>query len=179
MLKPFLELGKIVGTHGVKGEMRLNPWCDGPQFVNNFKTLYLDNLGNEKVSVVSSRPHGNVALIRLENINTIEQAEKLRNKMLYFKREDAHLPANTWFIEDLTGCTVKETDSDRVYGTITDVMKTPANDVWTIRGADGKETLIPAIKSVIINADIANGIVEIKALRGLFDDIESVVEDEN
>lgn len=179
MLKPYLAAGKIVGTHGVRGEVRVNPWCDTPAFLTQFSELYFDDKGNEKVTVLSSRVHGNVALLRIENVESIEQAQQLKNKMLYLKREDADLPQNTWFVEDLIGCKVKELDSNRVYGTISDVTSMPANDVWTIKASDGTETLVPVIKSVVINTDVENGIVEIKALKGLFDDIESVIEDEN
>lgn len=179
MLKKYLELGQIVSTHGVRGEMRLNPWCDSPAFVKKIKTVYFDENGQKSVAVESARPHGNIVILKLQGINTIEEAQAYRNQVLFMKREDAKLPENTWFVEDLIGCSVKETGTDRIYGKITDVQKYPANDVWTVRAENGKVTLVPAIKSVVIGADIENKIVEIKALKGLFDEEESVIEDEN
>lgn len=179
MLKKYLEAGKIVGTHGVKGELRVEPWCDSPLFLKGFGELYLDKDGNKKITVLSSRPHGNIVLLRLDGVDTMEKAQAMRNSILYIKRDDAELPENTWFIEDLIGCKVKELDTETVYGTITDVVKMPANDVWTVKSGDGKETLVPAIKSVVIKADVENGVVEIKALQGLFDGGEGVIEDEN
>ncbi len=179
MLKKYLELGQIVSTHGVRGEMRLNPWCDSPAFVKKIKTVYFDKNGEKSIAVESARPHGNIVILKLNGIDTIEQAQTYRNTVLFMKREDAVLPENTWFVEDLIGCTVKESGTDRVYGKITDVQKYPANDVWTVRADNGKETLVPAVKSVVISADVENKTVEIKALRGLFDEEESVIEDEN
>ncbi len=86
MLKPYLELGQIVGTHGVRGEVRLNPWCDAPQFIKKFKTVYFDENGNEKIAVKSARPHGNIVILSLDGVDTMEKAQSLRNKVLYMKR---------------------------------------------------------------------------------------------
>lgn len=174
MLKPYLALGQIVGTHGVKGEMRLNPWCDAPQFIKKFNTLYFDANGKDSVAVKSARPHGNIVILLLDGVDSMEKAQALRNRVLYMKREDASLPANTWFIEDLIGCEVRQINTDKVYGKISDVQKYPANDVWTVKSDDGTQTLIPAIKSVVINTDVENGFVEIDAIKGLFDGGESV-----
>ncbi len=79
MLKPFLELGRIVGTHGVRGELRVQPWCDTPSFLCKFSTVYL---GTEKKAfhVLSARPHKNIALVRLEGITTVEQADQIRGQ---------------------------------------------------------------------------------------------------
>ncbi len=178
-MQKFLELGEIVGTHGVRGEMRFNPWCDTPDFATKFKTLYFDSKGEKSVAVLSSRVHGNVVLLKLDGIDTMEKAQALKTKILYIDKADYILPENTWFVEDLLGCKVQEINSDTVYGTLTDIQKYPANDVWTVKTDSGKTVLVPAIKEVIINADLKNKTVYIKALKGLFEDEESVVEDEN
>ena len=179
MKKNFLELGEIVSTHGVRGEMRFNPWCDSADFATQFNTLYFDAEGNKKAAVLSSRVHGNIVLLRLEGIDTMEKAQALRGTVLYIDRESADLPENTWFVEDLLGCKVVEDGTDTVYGTITDVQKYPANDVWTVKELSGREVLVPAIKDVVISADIDGKTVCIHALKGLFSGEESVREDEN
>ena len=179
MIKEYLELGQIVSTHGIKGEMRFYPWCDSPEFVKKIRTVYFDKNGEKSAAVDSARPHGNIVILKLRGIDTVEQAQECRNTVLYIRRGDAKLPENTWFINDLLGCTVRQFDSDRVYGKITDIQKYPANDVWTVSSGDGKETLVPAVKDVIISADIENETVYINALKGLFDGEESVREDEN
>ena len=91
MIKPFLEIGKIVGVHGLKGEVRVQPWCDDGNFMKKFKTLYFGKNGEKSVKVVSCRPHGNVVILKLENVNTPEEAQALRGKMLYMNRDDAKL----------------------------------------------------------------------------------------
>ncbi len=173
MIKDYLELGQIVGTHGVKGEIRINPWCDSPDFAKKFKTVYFDSQGNNSIKVISSRPHGNIILMKLENIDTVEAAQALRNKVLYIKRSDAKLPQGSWFIEELIGCEVYDADDQqRVYGTVTDVLSTGANDVWQITDGNGEEYLIPSIREVVIDVDVAKNCVKIRPLKGIFDDAD-------
>ena len=95
MQKQFLELGEIVGTHGVRGEVRFNPWCDTPDFVTKFKTLYFDSKGEKSVAVLSSRVHGNVVLLKLDGVDTMEKAQALKTKILYIDKADYILPENT------------------------------------------------------------------------------------
>lgn len=174
MLKQFLEIGQIVSTHGVKGELRVNPWCDSPEFMKKFKTLYFDANGEKEAKVLACRPHGNVVIIKLEGTDTVEQAQKLRNKVLYMNRNDAKIKKGDWFIQDLIGCTVYDTDNNDIsYGKITDVAQTGANDIWFIEN-NGKEYIIPAIKDVVINVDVENDSIYIRPLKGIFDDAEEI-----
>ena len=171
MLKEYLEIGKIVSTHGIKGEVRVDPWCDEPSFLKRFKTLYFDKNGQKSVKVLSCRPHGNIAILQLDAVNSIEQAASLRNKVLYMNRKDAHLPQGQYFIQDLIGCTVVDADNESlVYGTLSDVSQTGANDVWHVKAENGREYLLPAIPPVVIETDVENAVVKIRPLRGIFDD---------
>lgn len=173
MIKEYLELGQIVGTHGIRGELRVNPWCDSPDFAKRFKTLYFDKKGCNSVKVVSCRPHGNVILLLLEGIDSVEKAEALRNKMLYLKRSDAKLPDGTWFIEELIGCGVFDADDhEKKYGILTEISSTGANDVWYITDENSREYLIPAIKEVVVSTDVAADAVYIRPLKGIFDDAD-------
>lgn len=179
MLKQYLEIGQIVSTHGVRGELRVNPWCDSPEFMKKFKTLYFDAKGEKPVKVVSCRPHGNIVIMKLEGIDTVEEAQKLRNRTLYMARKDAKLKKGDWFIQDLMGCTVYDTDDNSVvYGTLTNVARTGANDIWYIE-KNNKEYIIPAIKDVVINVDVENEIIFIRPLRGIFDEEVNGDKDEN
>lgn len=73
MIKDYLEIGQIVGTHGVRGELRVQPWCDSPEFFKKFKTLYYDAHGEKSAGVVGARAHGNIALLRLDGCDTVEK----------------------------------------------------------------------------------------------------------
>ena len=173
MIKRFLQVGQIVGTHGVRGEMRVDPWCDSPSFLKGFRQLYLDENGTTQLEVRACRPHGNVALLSVSGIDTVEQAAAMRGKVLYMRRADAHLPDGRYFISELIGCDVFDADDPAVrYGVLSDVSKTGANDVWHVRAANGREYLLPAIPPVVIETDVARNVVRIRPLKGIFDDAD-------
>ena len=169
MIKDYLELGQVVSTHGVRGEMRFDPWCDTPDFVKKFKTLYYDLKGEMPVKVLSARPHGNIVILALEGVTTVDEARAKRGTVLYMKRSDAHLPKGTWFIEELIGCQVIDADTEKVYGEITDVTSTGANDVYHIKTQSG-EVLFPAVKEFIMETDVELGFVKVKPIKGMFSD---------
>lgn len=171
MIKDFLAVGQIVGTHGVRGEMRVNPWADSPEFLKQFKTLYFDAEGKNAVKVISARPHGNVVLMRLDGVDTVEAASAIRNRRLYMRRTDAKLDDGVYFIEELIGCDVIDADDEnKRYGRISDVSETGANDVWHVKSDDDKEYLIPAVPSFVIETDIEKNTVKIRPMKGIFDD---------
>lgn len=169
MKKERIETGKIVGTHGVRGALRVQPWCDTPEFLCRFKTLYLkENAEFKAVKIKASRPHGNIVIMELDGVSTVEQAEMLRGKILFLNRKDLLLDDDQYLICDLIGCEVFDADSDESLGEITDVSKTGANDVWHIL-RDGKEYLIPAIESVVVSVNIDDAKIVIRPLAGIFD----------
>ena len=170
MIKEYLEIGKITSTHGIKGEMKVQPWCDSVDFMKKFRTLYLDKKG-EKPLKVKIRQGGNMAIMKIEGIDTPEDAQKMRNRILYMKRSDAVLPEGFYFMQELFDCRVIDADDEgKIYGTLCDVSETGANDVWHIKTDEGKEYLIPAIPDVVADVDVAEGIIKIRPLRGIFDD---------
>ena len=91
MKKQYIETGKIVGTHGIKGEVRFTPWSDRPDDILNYKTLYCDENGQDKMTVTSARVHKNIVLIKFKGTDSIEDAEKLRDQVLYVNRKDIKL----------------------------------------------------------------------------------------
>lgn len=176
MRRQYLELGKIVGTHGVHGEVRVQPWCDSPSFFQQFHTLYFSGSGEKPVRVLASRPHGNVVLVRLEGVDTLEAAAALRGRILFMNREEAKLAPGDYFIQDLIGCRVIDADTGRFYGALTDVSATGANDVWHVTDPGGVERLLPAIPSIVIDTDVDREEISIRPIRGIFDDAEEIRE---
>ncbi|MBR7131899.1 MAG: 16S rRNA processing protein RimM [Clostridia bacterium] len=168
MKKQYLETGKIVGTHGVKGMVRVQPWCDSPEFLAGFKRFYTNEKGGEPLCATAVRPHGNVVLIAFKGITSIEQAEALRNRILYINRKDASLPEGRYFIDDLVGCAVFDADSSEELGLLTEVSATGANDVWHITRNE-REYLVPAINEVIVSVDTEQEKIVIRPLKGIFD----------
>lgn len=166
MKKEFLEAGKIVSTHGIRGEVKIMPYTDSPELLCEFGRLFYGKSKDELV-IERSRPAKNMVIAKIEGVNTVEEAEKLRNTMLYMHRDDLELDENTFFIQDLIGMEVRDADTDFVYGKITDVLQNGANDVYVIKG--GREYLVPAIPDVIISTDIDGELMTIRPLEGLFD----------
>lgn len=173
MLKEFLECGKIVAVHGIAGELRMQPWCDVND-LKKIKQLYLDDKGQKEITLISARPHKNIVLLKLDGINSIEEAAYFRNKVVYLNRNSIKLNPGQHFIQDLIGITVIDIDTNKIYGKISDVFNNGANTVYSITFPDNSEKLIPAIKSVVIKTDVENEKMYIRPIPGLLDDEEEI-----
>ncbi len=168
MKKKFLEIGQIVNTQGLKGEMRVDPWCDSPEFICRFNKLYLEN--GDVLKITRSRVQKNVAVIKAEGIDTIEQADTMRRTILYINRDDVNLDDGVFFVQDILGCDVIDEKTHKSYGKVTDVLKTGANDVYQVTDAESKNYLIPVIDDVVISTDTDAGVITVRPMKGLFDD---------
>ena len=166
MKKEFLEAGKIVTTHGIRGEVKIMPYTDAPELLCEFDRLFF---GKDKAEIYIERARvaKNMVIAKIEGIDTVEAAEKYRNKVLFMHRDDLELDEDTYFIQDLIDMEVKDADSGFIYGKITDVLQNGANDVYVIKG--DREYLVPAIPDVVISTDIDSNIMLIRPLDGLFD----------
>ena len=168
MKQQYLDAGQIVSTHGIRGEVKVLPWADGPEFLTLFDRVYLK--GREYV-LESARVQKTCVLLKLQGVDTVEAAQALRDTVVQVDREDVELEEGTYFIADLIGLRVVDADDpELVYGELTDVSQTGANDVYHVRFADGKERYVPAIPQVVIQTDLENGVLRIRPLDGLFDD---------
>jgi 16S rRNA processing protein RimM len=168
MRKQYLECGKIVSTHGVKGELRVQPWCDAPEYLAGFKTLYF-NEGKTQLAVESARVSKNMVLLKLAGVDDMDAAVEIRDKVLYIDRADAPDTGGE-YVQDLLGLDVIDADTGRLWGTLADVLKTGANDVYSVKDAAGKERLVPVIPDVVLETDIDGGFIRIRPLKGLFDE---------
>lgn len=169
MRKQYLESGKIVGTHGIKGELRIEPWCDSPEFLCAFKRLYFDENG-KSFAEVKSRPHKNIVLCKIKGVDTVEDAETLRGRVVFISRNDITLGEGVNFVQDLIGLEVRDNDSGAVLGKITDVLRTGANDVYEITDDGGSAYLAPVIDEVVKEINIDGGYVRVYPMKGIFDD---------
>lgn len=156
-----------MGTHGIKGELRVECWCDSPNFLSNFKVLYLQN-GQKKI-FIKCRPHKNIALMKIDGIDTIEDAIPLIGQVLYIDRDDVNLEEGKYFVQDIIGLVVLDIDTGKEYGIIKDVIKSGANDVYEMKSNDDKLYYIPVIPDIVKERDFDKGILLIKPMKGLFD----------
>ena len=169
MLKKFLECGKIQNTHGVKGMMRIGHLCDSVDVFCSLEEVFTEENGNYVAhKVLSAHEHGAVILLALEGITTVEEAQRLKGRMLYARREDLPLEEGSHFIADLIGLKVYDAVSGKLYGTLTDVMNRGASDVYEIKTASG-DVLMPAVDEFVKEVDLEKGIF-ITPIEGMFSD---------
>lgn len=161
-----MEIGKIVNTHGLKGHVKVEPWCDG---IETFE--YLDSIfikGTE-YNIESVKPHKNIFLLKLKNIDDINVAEGFKGAIITADREKLPpLPEGTYYITDIIGLEVYE--DEKYIGKISDWIETGSNNVYVIKRPKGKDVLIPAIDDVIKKIDIENKTMSVKLLEGLMGD---------
>lgn len=161
MKKEFLEIGKIVNTHGVRGEVKVQPWADSPEFLLGFRTLYLDET---PVKVRTGRVHKGMVILALEGVEDVNAAMALKNRVLYMRREDARLPRGSFFLQDILGAKVV-TEAGEELGELADVLDLPGNPVYVVRGA--REILIPAVPEFVLRTDAENGVVTVRLIEGM------------
>lgn len=172
----YLELGKVQNTHGVRGELRVEPWCDSPDLFDEIDTVCLGKNGADPYRIVSWRPHKHLVLLTLQGVGDVDTAARLKNRVLYVKREDiAHtLPEGKHFIAEMIGCEVRDADDEsRVYGTISDIYDRGANNIWEVR-KDGREYLMPDIPGIVVSVDVEAEVALVRPIPGIFDTAEEV-----
>ena len=158
----FLEAGEIVNTHGLRGEMRVMPWADGPEFLTGFSVFYIDEKPHR---VESCRVQKTCVLLKLAGTDDVDAAHALRGKVIYIDREDANLPEGSVFVQDLIGMRVIDQNGAEI-GKITEVIQLPKHDVYVARGAEG-EYQIPAVKEFLKKTDLDAGTVEVVVIEGM------------
>ena len=166
--KPYLEIGQAVGTHGVRGELRVHPWCDSPSQWTVLRRVFTAADGTG-MRACRARAHGTMVLLTLDGVSTVEQAAALRGTVLYAAREDWPLPPDRYLICDLLGSQVVHEETGEVFGPVVDVSHTGANDVYHVR-FQGREVLIPAVPSIVRKVDVDAERIYILPIAGLFDD---------
>jgi len=159
--KKFLECGKIVNTHGVRGEIKIQPWSDSPQFLTEFENMYVDG---ECMRVLSARVHKNCVIVLFEGINDINAAMCLRNKTVCIDREDAKLPEGSFFLQDVYGITVFDMAGNEL-GKVSDVLILPAGNVYVVKGE--QEHLIPAVDDFVKQVNIAENRMIVQLIEGM------------
>ena len=107
--KQFIEAGKVVNTHGVKGEVKIQVWLDSPEFLKKFKTVYIDN---RAVKLVSGRVHKGFLIAVLDGVDDVNAAMSLKNKTVFIDRKDAKLPKGAYFLQDIIGAAVVTEDGE-------------------------------------------------------------------
>ncbi len=164
----FLECGKIINTHGVRGGMKLESWCDSPEDLASLKKVYLKNGAEyECHKVKRASVFKQFVLFELEGINDIDTAIKIKNTVVFADRDDIAIDEDSYFIADIIGLDVFDVESGKKIGTLSDVLNLGASDLYEIDTPDGKK-LIPAVDEFIKEVDLEKGIF-VSLIEGMLD----------
>jgi len=160
-MKDFMSVGTIGKTHGLKGEVKVFSLTDSLERFKKLKNVYIDG---EIRKVEGCKLQADKAILKIEGIDSIEQAETYRNKYLMVKREDAiKLTEGSYYVADLLDCSVFEEGAEEELGKVFDVLNTPGNDVYWVKGKE--EILIPVLKNIVVSVDIDKHIIIIKPVK--------------
>ncbi len=157
----FLEAGEIVTTHGVRGEVKVLPWADSPEFLLEFNRVLI---GTKEYMVEQCRVQKSCNLLKLSGVDTMEDAQLLRGKVLKVYREDA--PEGLIFAAELIGMEVYT--GDTLIGTIADVLDYPGNKVYVVKG--DHSYMIPAVKEFVLATDLDANRMDVKLIEGMCTD---------
>ena len=154
----FLEAGEVVSTHGVRGEMKVLPWADGPHFLTDFKRIRMDG---KDYTVEACRIQKTCNLLKVKGIDTMEAAQAMRGKVVEIYRCDA--PADLIFAAELSGMRVE--NNGEYIGNIEDVLDYPGNKVYVVQGTH--RYMIPAVKAFVLSTDLNENLMRVSLIEGM------------
>ena len=164
----YLECGKIINTHGIRGGLKLESWCDTPADLASLKKVYLQTGSDYKqYKVKKSSIFKQFVLLELDGINDIDAAMILRGKTVFADRDDIAIDEDAFFIADIIGLPVIDIESGEAIGTLSDVLNLGASDLYEINTKSGKK-LIPAVPEFIKEIDLEKGIF-VSLIEGMLD----------
>jgi len=165
--KKFLECGKIINTHGVKGTVKAESWCDSPYILADLERVYTEENGRPKeYKVMNASVFKQFVLLELEGVVGMDAAIAMKNKTIYANRDDIELEEGDFFIADLIGLSVIDIDSGEKYGEVTDVINTGSSDIYVIKTGNG-EAMMPAVDEFVKEIDLDKGIY-VRPIEGMF-----------
>ncbi|CCZ18493.1 MAG: ribosome maturation factor RimM [Clostridium sp.] len=169
-MEKYLEIGQIVNTFGIKGQVKIVPFTDDITRFDELKEIYVEKKNELKLFQIEQVNYKkNMVILKLKGIETVEEAEKLRNCYLKIDRKDAKkLPKDTYFIVDLLGLDVY-TDEGKLLGKVDDIYNAGSSDIYVVKDELGKQILLPAIKDVLKEVDLENQKIIVHLIKGLVD----------
>ena len=157
----YIEAGRIVNTHGVSGEVKIEVWLDSPQFLRRFPRLFADGNG---IRLLGGKAHKGFLIAKLEGVDDVNAAMALKGKTVTVDREDVRLPKGRFFVQDILGARVVDERGNEI-GKLVDVLERPAQNIYVVQGET--EHLIPAVPAFILNTDAEAGVITVHMIEGL------------
>ena len=157
----YIDAGKIVNTHGVRGEVRIEVWLDSPRLLKSCGRVFLS--GEEK-KILAAREHKGFLIAQLEGVADVSAAQALKNCVVQIARADAGLPRGAYFLQDIIGAAVVD-ESGAEVGRLAEVLELPGQRVYVVKGET--EHLIPAVPAFILNTDAERGVITVRLIEGM------------
>ena len=159
--KDYVEAGKIVNTHGVAGEVKIEVWLNSAKFMKKFKRLFI---GEREFEIQGAKEHKGFFIAKLKGVDDINAAMPLKGREVKVLKSDVKLPEGKFFLQDIIGARVVDEEGNEV-GILSDVMETPASMIYVVKGET--EHLIPAVPEFIKSADADAGLVTVRLIEGM------------
>ena len=157
----LLECGKIVNTHGIRGEVKIVPWADGPEFLRDLPALYIDG---KPVKIRNARVHKGNVIALLEGVDDVNTAMLLKEKVVSMSRDDVELPEGSFYIADILG--VKAIDENgKELGVLADILSPSLQQVYVVKGE--REIMIPVVPEFILETNVEGGYIKVRLIEGM------------
>ncbi len=157
----FIDAGRIVNTHGVRGEVRIEVWLDSPALLKRCGRVFL---GGAEKKLLAAREHKGFLIAQLEGVEDVNAAQALKNRVVQIARADARLPRGAYFLQDILGASVVDEGGAEI-GKLAEVLELPGQRVYVVRGES--EHLIPAVPAFILNTDAEAGVITVRLIEGM------------
>ena len=168
MDKKYIECGKIINTHGCKGGLKVDPWCNSAEDFTDLKHFYTKNKnGFDKYTALKASIFKQFVILELKEIDDMDKAIALKNVILYADRGDFKLEEGEYFLTDIIGLDVIDFENGKNYGKVVDIINRGASDIYVVETPNG-EKMIPAVDEFIVEINTNSGI-KVRTIDGLLD----------
>lgn len=170
-MKEYLEVGCIINKRGLRGEVKVDCYCDSLEIFCSLSQLFWDEEGKEPVRLLTAKPYRGYVYAALEGIDNPEKADLVRGRSLYAHRDSVPLEDGKNFLVDLLGLPVLDAETGKNYGTLTDIFNRGASDIYTVT-RDGKEYYMPAVPEFVKRVEPEKAVF-VRVIPGMLEDEES------
>jgi 16S rRNA processing protein RimM len=172
MNEKLITIGRIVNTHGIRGELKIVPETDFPERFETGSSLIIVDIQDKQtpVKVQSARLHKNMYIVKFEQFGNINEVEKYKGSLLKMEEKyQQSLDEGEYYYHEIMGCKVV-TEEGQELGLVSEILTPGANDVWVVKRPKGKELLLPVIDDVVLEVDVASKTIRIHLMEGLLDE---------
>lgn len=164
----YIECGKIINTHGCRGAVKAESWCNSENDLADLKRVFIKKENSyEEYKIKKSSIFKQFVIFEFKGLDDMDTAMLLKNKTLFAAREDFKLEDGEYFLADMIGLNVIDVDTGKLYGKLSEIINRGASDIYVVSTENG-EKMIPAVDQFIISVDISKGVF-VRPIEGMLD----------